>query len=57
MAEEPYMLDKKPEDTNVLEKKVALASYGEIWQDIRNFRSYFNKKDFITGLVFGLGKN
>ena len=51
------MSDKKPEDTNFVENKVALASYGEIWHDIINFRSHFNKTDFFTGLVFGLGNN
>ena len=51
------MLEKKPADTNVVENKVSLASYGEIWRDILTFRSHFNKKDFLTGLVFGLGNN
>ena len=57
-AEEPTeiknMLEKKVKD---VENKVVLASYGEIWHDVINFRSHFNKKDFLTGLVFGLGNN
>ena len=51
MDEEPIemknILEKKPVDT--------IASYGEIWHDILDFRSNFNKKDFWTRLVFGLG--
>ena len=49
------MLEKKLKVVSVVENKVVLASYGE--NDVINFRSHFNKKDFLTGLVFGLGNN
>ena len=60
-AEEPTemknKLEKKLKDVSVVENKVVLASYGEIWNDVINFRSHFNMRDFLTGLVFGLGNN
>ena len=47
----------KPKDVNVVENKIAVASYGEIWRDTVDYWSHFNQKDFLTGLVFGLGNN
>ena len=50
------MLDNKNlKEKKAAEDKVALASYSEIWRDVINFRSHFNMKDCLTGLVLGLG--
>ena len=51
------MLENKSKHMNVVETKVAVASYREIWHDIINFRGHFNKKDFSIGLISGLGNN
>ena len=48
-------LERIPEEKETVENKVAQESSQEILNDILYFRAYFNKKDFITGLVFGLG--
>ena len=43
--------EEKKSDENI----VGQVSYQEILHDISNFRSHFNKKTFITGVVFALG--
>ena len=48
------MGDSQAEEAKDDDGHIALPKANEIWSDIINFRSYFNKKDFLTGLIFGL---
>ena len=49
------MLGRISEEKKRAENMVGQVSYKEILHDISNFQSHFNKKDFLSGAVFGLG--
>ena len=58
MSEEPLemsnLVERISEEKETVENKVAQEG-SQILNDILNFRAHFEKNEFITELVFGLG--